>query len=357
VAVPADRPWNPDTLFRAVAAVADALYVVNAEGRIAFLNPAALKILGYTDERELIGRVSHDTVHYLRLDGSPFPAAECPLLRPRVTGKTVHIEHDAFVRKDGTQVPVSYSSSPVDLTDGRGTVVAFRDISERLRLSGVEASRARITQAADDARRKIERDLHDGVQQHLVALALRVRTVRAATPREAPELQGQLDSLAAELDAVLDELREVSRGIHPAALVTGGLGPALNALARRAAVPVRLNVLVQERLPEPIEIAAYYVVAEALTNAVKHAHASTIDVRVDTAVAGDGADELRVCVRDDGRGGADLSGGSGLVGLKDRVEALGGRLWVQSVPGAGTTVQAKLPLSPACGLSSDTPTQ
>ena len=139
-------------------------------------------------------------------------------------GETIHVEQDALVRKDGTLVTVSYSSAPVDLPGGRGAVLAFRDISERLRLSELEASRARITKAADDARRKIERDLHDGVQQHLVALSLHVRgTIRAAVPQEAGELRAQLDGLAAELDAVLDELREVSHGIHPAALATGGL--------------------------------------------------------------------------------------------------------------------------------------
>jgi PAS domain S-box-containing protein len=339
VAAPARLPWNSDTLFRAVAAVADALYVVNAEGRIAFLNPAAVKILGYTDEQELLGRASHDTIHYRRRDGSPFPAHECPLLRPRLTGETVHVEHDVLMRKDGTQVAVSYSSAPVELADGRGAVVAFRDISERLRLSEVQASRARITMAADDARRRIERDLHDGVQQHLVSLALHVRgTVLAAVPPEAGELYAQLDELAAELDAVLNELRELSHGIHPAVLVTGGLGPALKALARRSPIPVRLEFPTQERLPEPIEIAAYYVVCEALTNTAKHAHASTAEVR---AAALDGI--LQVQVRDDGRGGADFTNGSGLVGLKDRVEAVGGRISLHSPPGAGTTVRITLP--------------
>jgi PAS domain S-box-containing protein len=137
VAAPTDPPWNSDTLFKAVAAVADALYVVDADGRIAFLNPAALKILGYDDERELLGRLSHDTVHYLRPDGSPFPASECPLLRPRVTGETVHVEQDVLIRRDRTQVAVSYSSAPVDLATGRGAVVAFRDVTERLQLSEV----------------------------------------------------------------------------------------------------------------------------------------------------------------------------------------------------------------------------
>jgi signal transduction histidine kinase len=213
------------------------------------------------------------------------------------------------------------------------------------------ASRARIVAAADEARRRIERDLHDGAQQRLVSLALQARAAQATAPPGATELRAQLDDLATEATTALDELRELARGIHPAILVERGLPAALKTLARRCTVPVRVDVVTNRRLPEPIEIAAYYAVAEALTNAVKHAHASTINLQVDTAATGDGADALRVCVRDDGRGGADLSGGSGLVGLKDRVEALGGRLWVQSVPGAGTTVQAELPLGPARGLS------
>ncbi|GAA3056438.1 hypothetical protein GCM10010464_21500 [Pseudonocardia yunnanensis] len=211
------------------------------------------------------------------------------------------------------------------------------------------ASRARIVAAADQARRRIERDLHDGAQQRLVTLAMELQLARTALPPEAAELAAQLDELAAEATSTLDELRELARGIHPALLVEGGLPPALKALARRCTTPVRLDVRADRRLPEPIEIAAYYLVAEALTNAAKHAHASAIHVQVDTAAA-DGVDALRVCVRDNGRGGADLSGGSGLVGLQDRVEALGGRLSVQSVSGAGTAVQAELPLGPARGL-------
>jgi signal transduction histidine kinase len=142
---------------------------------------------------------------------------------------------------------------------------------------------------------------------------------------------------------VLEELREIARGLHPAVLAERGLGPALKALARRSAVPVRLHVQVEGRLPEQAEIAAYYVVSEALTNIAKHAHASAADVQV---AAGDGV--LQVRVRDDGRGGADFGHGSGLVGLKDRVEALGGHLALHSPPGEGTTLQVQLPVGQAC---------
>src|SRR4051794_12954920 len=202
------------------------------------------------------------------------------------------------------------------------------------------ASRARIVAAADQARRRIERDLHDGAQQRLVSLLLQLRAARAVA---APELADRLDGMAAEANGALDELREIARGIHPAVLPGGGLRPALNALARRSAVPVDLIIRVDERLPESIEIAVYYVVAEALTNATKHAQASLVTVTVET-VGAPGGTHLRVSVRDDGRGATSLTGGSGLLGLQDRVETLGGRLTVRSAPGAGTTVQAEIPL-------------
>ncbi|MDQ1663719.1 MAG: hypothetical protein QOJ68_3699, partial [Blastococcus sp.] len=206
--------------------------------------------------------------------------------------------------------------------------------------AALTASRARIVAAADTARRRFERDLHDGAQQRLVSVALRLRsTVRAALPPEADGLKSQLDDIAGELIGTLEELREIARGLHPAALAEGGLRTALKTLGRRAAVPVRLDIRVDGRLPEPVELAAYYAVAEALTNAAKHASASVVDVQAECR-----PDVLHVRVRDDGRGGADVTGGSGLVGLNDRVEALGGRLVVSSPPGAGTTLDIDLPV-------------
>ena len=202
----------------------------------------------------------------------------------------------------------------------------------------LSASRARIVSTADHTRRRIERDLHDGAQQRLVSLALKARAAQARVPPEAGELAAQLDDLAGGLNSALDELRELARGVHPAILAAGGLRSALKPLARRSSVPVRLDVGVVGRLPESIEIAAYYVVSEALTNAAKHAHATVIDIDLDVD-----DDVLRIRVRDDGRGGARLDGGTGLLGLRDRVETLGGRLRIQSPAGAGTTVEAELP--------------
>ncbi|WP_445183978.1 sensor histidine kinase [Pseudonocardia sp. Cha107L01] len=209
------------------------------------------------------------------------------------------------------------------------------------------ASRARIVAAGDAARRRIERDLHDGAQQRLVSLSLRLRSTQALAPAGAGELAGRLEGAITEVDSVLEELREIARGLHPAILAQSGLNPALRALARRSAIPVHLDVQVAERLPEPVEVAAYYVVAEALTNAAKHARAHTAEVEV--AARGG---TLHICVRDDGRGGAHLGGGSGLVGLKDRVEALGGRIALHSPPRAGTTMHAELPLCAAAGGTS-----
>jgi signal transduction histidine kinase len=205
----------------------------------------------------------------------------------------------------------------------------------------LSASRARIVATADETRRRIERDLHDGAQQHLVALALELRAAHARVPPELGELSAELEGVAGGLTEAMEDLREIARGIHPAILAEGGLGPALRAVARRSPVPVHLDVRVPGRLPEPLEVGAYYVVSEALTNAAKHARASGVSVDV---AAVDGA--LRVDVRDDGVGGARLgaASGSGLVGLKDRVEALGGRIAVESPPGEGTKLHVELPL-------------
>lgn len=183
----------------------------------------------------------------------------------------------------------------------------------------LSASRARIVATADETRRRIERDLHDGAQQRLVSLALQVRAAQAAVPAGLEELGAELGRVAAGLTSTLDELREYARGIHPAVLAEGGLAPALKALARRSFVPVELDVRPKARLPEQVEVTAYYVVSEALANAAKHAEASA--VRVAVAAAGG---VVRLSVSDDGVGGADPARGSGLVGLRDRVGAGGG---------------------------------
>ncbi|MFL5962097.1 MAG: GAF domain-containing protein [Gaiellaceae bacterium] len=197
------------------------------------------------------------------------------------------------------------------------------------------ASRRRIVAAADDARRRIERDLHDGIQQRLIALTFRARAMTRKSPDELPDLAGEL---AEGLKDTSDELREVSRGIHPTILTEAGLGPALRALARRSAIPIDVDVSLDERLPPMIEAAAYYIASEAVTNVTKHAHANVIQL-----IAAHNHGSLMLEVRDDGIGGVDASRGSGILGLTDRVEALGGTISIASPPRGGTTLSVHLP--------------
>jgi signal transduction histidine kinase len=207
--------------------------------------------------------------------------------------------------------------------------------------SDLAQSRARIVRAGDEARRRFERDLHDGAQQRLVSLGLELRAAEATVPPEMRDLRGVFSRVGAGLTDVLDHLRELSRGLHPAVLSEDGLRPALQSLALRSAVPVDVRIdLDDERFEEPVEVAAYYVVSEALTNAAKHAHASRVQVTV-----GHRDGWLELIVSDDGRGGADASSGSGLTGLVDRVEAIGGTIQIDSTPDAGTIVRVKLPTS------------
>jgi signal transduction histidine kinase len=209
------------------------------------------------------------------------------------------------------------------------------------------ASRARIVAASDQTRRQIERDLHDGAQQRLVSLILELGMARADVSTEEGELQMRLGDAIEQARGALKELRDLSRGIHPAILTEDGLGRALRALTR-SPIPVQLDQRLQERLPDPVEISAYYIVAEALTNAAKHSGASVITVSAEVEQV-DGT--VRLEVADDGVGGADFSGGTGLLGLKDRVDALGGRIDLHSPPGGGTTLCVVLPLNRANGES------
>jgi signal transduction histidine kinase len=201
------------------------------------------------------------------------------------------------------------------------------------------ASRARIVAASDEARKRIERNLHDGAQQRLVTVGLEVRDLASRLEPGDAEIRERLTRIGEALDDVLDDLREISRGIHPAILSQGGLEPALKALARRSPVPVELRFDVPERLPEGLEAAAYYLVSEALTNAAKHAGANVVEV----SAAQRGA-TLEITILDDGVGGADPARGSGLIGMQDRAAALGGSLQVRSQSGEGTTLAARLPI-------------
>jgi signal transduction histidine kinase/catechol 2,3-dioxygenase-like lactoylglutathione lyase family enzyme len=233
-------------------------------------------------------------------------------------------------------LPADTEARLADFTDLLATAVANAESRAEL-----AASRARIVAATDDARRRIERDLHDGAQQRLVSLALELRAAEAEIPPELSELSELLAGVVRGLVDAQRQLQEIARGIHPASLTEGGLEPALKALARRSPIPVELSVSTGGRLREQVEVAAYYVVSEALTNAAKHGRPSLVNVEV--ALTGS---SVKIIVRDDGVGGADPRQGSGLVGLRDRVETLGGRMLLDSPPGAGTTVDVELPVDP-----------
>jgi signal transduction histidine kinase len=230
-------------------------------------------------------------------------------------------------------LPADTEARVGDFADLVATAIANAQAHDEL-----NASRARIVAAADDARRRIERDLHDGAQQRLVSLGLHLRAVAAAVPADLAPLKEQISDLVSSVTEISEDLQELSRGIHPAVLSKGGLGPAIKVLARRSAIPVELLVGSHQRLPDPVEVAAYYVVAEALTNVSKHAQASMAEVCADTE-----GQNLHLSIRDDGIGGADAAKGSGITGLRDRVEALGGTLSISSHPGTGTALHATIP--------------
>jgi PAS domain S-box-containing protein len=236
--------------------------------------------------------------------------------------------------KGPSPFPAETESRLQNFTELVATAIANADARTEL-----TASRARIVAVSDDARRRIERDLHDGTQQRLVSLRLAVRAMEESIPEDRPDLRAELDRIATGLEEAVEEVQELSRGIHPAILRQGGLGPALNTLARRSPLPVEVALHIESQPPEAAEVAAYYVVSEALTNVAKHGRASAVKVTADTE-----GHALRISVCDDGVGGADIRSGSGLVGVRDRVEALGGTVDVRSPLGEGTALVAILPL-------------
>jgi signal transduction histidine kinase len=305
-------------------------------------------------------RVRHAALFRYEPDGSAVLVAvhDEPGERPMSVGEHFLLADDdvaARVLRDGRIAPIvvdgkewgvavvsSFHAQPLPAdTEARLTdfaeLVAMAIANAQAR-SDLNASRTRIVTAADDARRRLERDLHDGAQQRLVSLALKARMTEVSLPAGQGAIKEQLADIVQGLGDVSEELRAISRGIHPAILSKGGIGPALRSLACRSAVPVELDVDVEGRLPDRVEVAAYYVVAEALTNTARHAHAAGVKVSVKAA---DG--HLDVMIADDGAGGADPANGSGLIGLVDRVEAVGGHLSVSSPAGVGTSLAATIP--------------
>jgi len=295
-------------------------------------------------EGPTVGRLVLETGEPARIDDyEGVPGKNAEVARGLGWGSTVGVPIFVEGRLWGVVAATSTSGRPLppdteermlEFTEVVATAIANAESRAEL-----DASRARIVATADATRRRIERDLHDGAQQQLVSLSLALRAAQAAAPSELDEHQAELDRVVEGLTNVLEGLREIALGIHPANLAEGGLGPALKTVARRSPIPVELDVRVEERLPEPVEVAAYYVVSEALTNAAKYAHASVVGVDVNAQ-----AGILRVEVRDDGIGGADPARGSGLLGLKDRAEAIGGTIFIESPTGAGTYLRVELPL-------------
>jgi PAS domain S-box-containing protein len=344
----------PDLLKSILDGVAQPVWVIDPEGRIIFANPAAVDALGYDDASDLLGKPSHETVHYKRPDGSPYPADECPMLLPRQTGETVHGDDEWFVRRDGSMFPISFWSAPLDTPGGRGAVLAFSDIEQRrqaeraererdvaqARAAEARAAQRRTIEAADTARRRVTRDLHDGAQQELVNVVINLQLAQAKWDSDPERARELVDAAAEQAQASVASLRELAAGIHPTILTNRGLQAAIEALADRLPLLVRPLQVLPERLPATIEASVYFFVSEALTNVVKHAQASSASVRA-TAEAG----TLTVEVSDDGVGGADPhAAGSGLSGLGDRVAALDGSFDVLSEAGAGTTLRAVIPL-------------
>ena len=328
------RPDEGQRLHAVIAASPVAILEVGLDDTVRLWNPAAERIFGWT-EAEVLGR----KVPLV----PPELEAEFQDLVARVRTGTTYLGYETVrVRRDGTRLHVEISAAPIHDTSGEitGHIAVFADVTARKQQDDeLKASRIRIVEAADEERRRLERNLHDGAQQRLVTLALTLRLARARLASDAGAALELLETASAELAEALEELREFARGIHPALLTERGLEPALEALARRAPVPVDIDAALPERLPASVEAAAYYVVAEALTNVAKYAGASSARVHVVRS-----SEHAVIEVSDDGVGGANAGRGSGLRGLADRVEALGGRIEVDSPAGEGTRLRAEIPV-------------
>ena len=316
----------------------DCIITIDDGGRVLEFNPAAERTFGYRAD-DILGLEMAELIvpPALREEHRRGFLHHLESGEARLLGRRIEI---VGMRADESEFPVELTITRIPLP-GRPLFTGFlRDITERKQAEQeLRASRQRLVEAQDTERRRLERNLHDGAQQRLVSLALALRLAReraVGAPKEARDL---LEQAAEELTLALGDLRELARGIHPAILTERGLGPALDAVVARSSFPVELVALPEERLPEPIEAAAYYVICEALANAAKHASASAATVGV---VRSDG--RVVIEIADDGIGGADATKGSGLRGLTDRVEALDGALELESEPTGGTRLRVELPL-------------
>ncbi|MEV4005281.1 response regulator [Actinomadura sp. NPDC049753] len=352
-----DTALLPDIL----GGVPQAVLVVSGDGRVRYANPAALATLGYDEEAQLLGRPSHEILHLQGAVGSPSCTPGCEIITSLRAGRPAGGDDEWFVRRDGTCFPASWWSSPIRLPNGRGAVYFFHDTTElrelerarrerdaaRIRADESRAAQRRIVQGVAQVRRQTARDLHDGAQQRLVGLLIGLRLAREADdPAAAATL---LDRCIADAQAAIDELRELAAGVHPSTLTVKGLPAALESLASRCPIPVTVTCDPGLSLPAAVESNAYFILAEALTNAVKHAQSSGVEISVQAG------ETLRLHVADDGIGGATTgTGGSGVVGMADRVAAFDGAFSIDSPPGAGTRIHIEIPL--AAGPSSATGT-
>jgi len=327
-------------------AALDCIVVMDQHGRVLEFNPAAERTFGYRAE-EAIGAPMVELIIPPSLRRRHLAGLE----RYLRGGKPVILERRlelTAMRRDGSEFPVELTIVRIDLPGPARFTGYLRDITDRKHAEEeLRASRARIVEAADAERRRLERDLHDGAQARLVSLALALRLGRAMLEDDPAGAGVQLDEAISELQEATVELRELAHGIHPAVLTEGGLAPALVTLLARASGVARLVGVPSERFPAPVEAAVYFVVAEALTNVSRYADATGVEVEVRWC---DGRVELEV--RDDGKGGADPTRGSGLRGMADRVAALWGTFEVASPVGGGTTLRAAIPCAAAVTAAS-----
>jgi len=333
-----DSRHASDQRYRAALhAALDCVVTMDDRGRVIEFNPAAERTFGYRSEAA-VGREMAELIVPPDLRESHRRGLARLLAggAPRVLDRRIEID---AMRSDGSRFPVELAITRIDVRGPPVFTGYLRDITERRWAEKeLRASRARIVEAGDAARRRIERDLHDGAQQHLVSVAISLRAARDRVADDPAAAADLLDEAIADLGEGLTELRELARGIHPAVLTEGGLRPALRGLVRRSAVPARVVSVPDERFPEAIEAAAYFVIAEALTNVARHAPGAEL-VEIDVARRNG---RLVVEVRDDAGGGADPAGG-GLSGLADRIAALDGTLEVLSPAGHGTRIHAEIP--------------
>jgi PAS domain S-box-containing protein len=315
----------------------DCVISIDEQGRVLEFNPAAERTFGYTAE-EAVGRDLAELIvpPELRQRHREGFARYLATGVARVLDRRVEL---TGMRSDGSTFPVELTITRIDLPEQPGFAGYLRDITDRKQAEEeLRASRARIVEAADAARRRIERDLHDGAQQRLVELAMDLQMARARIDTNPAEAAEFLDTAVEALTEATAELRELARGIHPVVLTEGGLRPALQALVQRSSIPTKLAAAPDGRFPAAIESAAYFSVAEALTNAARYSEATAVEVR-----ASQENGRLRILVSDNGRGAADLLG-SGLGGIADRVAAVDGTISVRSPAGRGTVVRVDIPI-------------